>query len=305
MSYWGKQPTLNRTKYTPLSADPSNPTEGDVFYSDGTSRTEGLWFYKNAAWLRLAEGSAGALDVVTKTANFTLTTDNDVIIADATSGSFTLTLPTAVGNTGKVFYFHIITTNSNTVTIDGNSSETIDGALTQVINGTNTSISIVSENVGWKNLSENRGKVVYLKDVKATTVNGGTFSSGAWLRRTLNTIEGDSEIITSLTTSQWTLQAGTYTMEAITQAFNVGQHVCRIYNVTDASTVADGITAANGSSGAITTTTSALGTITIASAKVFELEHQCQVTSNTVGLGLATGFGGNEIYTQVKITKIK
>jgi hypothetical protein len=62
MSFIGKQPTLNRIKYSPLSADPANPTEGDIFYSDGTSRSEGLWVYKNLAWTPVSDASGG-LDV--------------------------------------------------------------------------------------------------------------------------------------------------------------------------------------------------------------------------------------------------
>ena len=62
MSFIGKQPTLNRTKYTPLSADPTNPTEGDVFYSDGTSRSEGLWVYKDLTFIPVS-ASSGGLDV--------------------------------------------------------------------------------------------------------------------------------------------------------------------------------------------------------------------------------------------------
>ena len=62
MSFIGKQPTLNRTKYSPLAADPTNPTEGDVFYADGTSRSEGLWVYKDSTWIPVS-ASSGGLDV--------------------------------------------------------------------------------------------------------------------------------------------------------------------------------------------------------------------------------------------------
>jgi len=62
LSYIGKQPKLNRTKYTPLSADPSNPAQGDVFYSDGTARPEGLWTYNGSAWEQVTS-NPGGLDV--------------------------------------------------------------------------------------------------------------------------------------------------------------------------------------------------------------------------------------------------
>lgn len=50
MAYIGNFPKFRAQTYRPQSADPSNPTEGMVQYSDGTARTEGLWVYKNAAW---------------------------------------------------------------------------------------------------------------------------------------------------------------------------------------------------------------------------------------------------------------
>lgn len=56
MAYIGKQITVNGVIYTPLSADPSNPKEGQLFYSDGTIRAEGLWVYKNSNWSQVGAG---------------------------------------------------------------------------------------------------------------------------------------------------------------------------------------------------------------------------------------------------------
>lgn len=58
MSYIGKNPKLNSLTYTPQSADPSTPTEGMIFFSDGTSRAEGFWQYVNGEWLELGSGDA-------------------------------------------------------------------------------------------------------------------------------------------------------------------------------------------------------------------------------------------------------
>lgn len=68
--------------------------------------------------------------VVTKTTTYTAALTDSVILCDSSSGAFTITLPTAVGNTGKVFTFKKINAVGNIVTIDGNGSETIDGAAT-------------------------------------------------------------------------------------------------------------------------------------------------------------------------------
>ena len=59
MSFNGDQPSLKRTKYTPLSADPANPEEGDVHYSDGTARPEGLWSFDGTNWVRISSTQGG------------------------------------------------------------------------------------------------------------------------------------------------------------------------------------------------------------------------------------------------------
>lgn len=61
MAYIGRNPDWNTSTFNPLSADPANPVEGMVFYSDGTSRNEGFWHYKNGAWV---EGLAGDNPIV-------------------------------------------------------------------------------------------------------------------------------------------------------------------------------------------------------------------------------------------------
>jgi len=66
------------------------------------------------------------LNVATKTTTYTAQTTDDVIIA--TSGTFTITLYAASGNTGETLT--VKNSGSGVVTIDGNSSETIDGETT-------------------------------------------------------------------------------------------------------------------------------------------------------------------------------
>jgi hypothetical protein len=48
----------------PLSADPTSPTDGQLYMSDGTVRAAGLWRYSSTsvAWLAVGSGGGG-LDV--------------------------------------------------------------------------------------------------------------------------------------------------------------------------------------------------------------------------------------------------
>lgn len=80
MSFIGNNPKFNTGTLTPQSADPTSPTEGMQFYSDGTSRPEGLYVYKNGNWINLQSGS-GEL-------NFYEQGDADqATISDFTSGN--------------------------------------------------------------------------------------------------------------------------------------------------------------------------------------------------------------------------
>ncbi|MFE3578699.1 SGNH/GDSL hydrolase family protein [Streptomyces vinaceus] len=72
--------------------------------------------------------------VASKTANYTATSFDEVIAADATSGAMTITLPTAVGRTRPVTVKKV-DSSANSVTIDGAGSETIDGQLIRQLAG--------------------------------------------------------------------------------------------------------------------------------------------------------------------------
>ena len=64
MSFLGKNVKQNTVTFTPQSADPVNPAEGMQFRSDGTSREEGMWEYKNGEWQKLGSGSGAALNFI-------------------------------------------------------------------------------------------------------------------------------------------------------------------------------------------------------------------------------------------------
>ena len=63
-----------------------------------------------------------------------------------TASGQTVTLPTAVGNTG-LFVIKLMV--AGTVVVDGNASETIDGGLTATLSTQYEAITIVSDNANW------------------------------------------------------------------------------------------------------------------------------------------------------------
>ncbi len=148
--------------------------------------------------------------------------------------------------------------------------------------------------------------VGFIKDVKADGTSGGTFTSGAWQTRDLNTTEGDFSKFGSLSSNQFTLQAGKYHIEADATASYVLGHAAKIRNITDSVDSILGMSARSSGSTAdeVETIARVLGVITVTASTTFELQHRCTQTRASTGFGIATSFGVGEIYSQIKITKI-
>lgn len=90
-----------------------------------------------------------SLSIQTKSSTYTLTLADDVILADASGGGFSVNLPAANTAIGKVFDVKKIDSTGNAVTLDGNGSETIDGMTTLDITSQYVSIKIISDGSGW------------------------------------------------------------------------------------------------------------------------------------------------------------
>jgi hypothetical protein len=92
------------------------------------------------------------LQVKTKTTTYTALTSDELILCDSTGGGFSITLPPAANCKGKILEFKKIDNNTNTITLDGNSSETIDGDTTYTFNTYLDSVAIVSDGSNWWSL---------------------------------------------------------------------------------------------------------------------------------------------------------
>jgi hypothetical protein len=102
--------------------------------------------YRTSAGITEIGAAGGNLTYSAKTANYTLTGSDRLI--NCTSGTFTLTLPTAVGSTGRVY--DLKNTGSGVITLNTTSSQTIDanasGALT--LNQWDN-LTVVSDGANW------------------------------------------------------------------------------------------------------------------------------------------------------------
>ena len=144
-----------------------------------------------------------------------------------------------------------------------------------------------------------------IRDEKSNA-DGGTFTSGDWRTRDLNTEVVDADGIVSISSNQFTLQAGSYLIKAVTPAYESAFHQNRLYNITDSSVVDTGSSAYTKVSSYVQTNSILISRFTIASAKVFEVQHRCETTKASQGFGVRSSAGfttAADIYTIVEIYK--
>ena len=191
------------------------------------------------------------------------------IDAPATAGSNTLVLPTGNGTNGQY-----LQTNGS-------------GALSWA------TVSGVS--------------VAVIADRKTSGTNGGTFTSGDWRTRDLNTEVSDTNSIVSIASNQFTLVAGTYLIQWVAPANGVANHTSRLYDITGATIVAQSTNAMDYPDASLPADEGpSIGStvITIGSSNTYEIRHHGSTTRSTDGFGYANALGPYEQYTTVTILKV-
>ena len=143
-------------------------------------------------------------------------------------------------------------------------------------------------------------QLLHVRDEKANNTAAGTFTSGAWRTRELNTIKTNEITGASLSSNQITLPTGTYYIKALVPAFNVSRHQAVLYNTTDSSFDLIG-TSEFVSGGTGLSRSFVNGRFTISAQKTFELQHQCETTDGGNGLGVKSTFGQVCVYAEVQI----
>ncbi len=153
--------------------------------------------------------------------------------------------------------------------------------------------------------AERRGLKTYaiICDQKANATDAGTFTSGAWRTRDLNTEIADPDGIVSISSNQFTLGAGSYLIEASAPVYDVNRHQTRLYNATTSSVVQYGQSAYAAAVNDVSNSSTVLARVTVASNTAFEIQHRCATDGALNGLGVSSEFGNVSIYTTVKIFK--
>jgi hypothetical protein len=146
-----------------------------------------------------------------------------------------------------------------------------------------------------------------LEDVKAEGSQGGTYTTGSFQTRTLNTLSGDIAAVgVTLSSNQFTLPTGKYLIEAYGRAFRVDNFVHRILNVDDSVGVLFGDIGYSAITSNSNDISHVRGVITITKETTFALQMNGRATRSTDGFGAAaSGLGVDYKFAQVKITRMK
>lgn len=86
---------------------------------------------------------------IAKTTTYTATTLDSTITGDATSATFTITLPTAVGIAGRIYTLKKIDVSANAVTVGTTSAQTIDGSTTYTLATQYKYVRVQSDGANW------------------------------------------------------------------------------------------------------------------------------------------------------------
>lgn len=125
----------------------------------------------------------GTVSVATKTTTYTALSSDDVILCNATSAAFTVSLPTAVGLTGKQYVIKKTDSTFNAVTIDPNSTETIGGSSTTTLNTQGESLRFVSDGANWQIIDRTIPAGTVSVTMAANGFTGGSTTVTAFMQR--------------------------------------------------------------------------------------------------------------------------
>lgn len=147
-------------------------TDGQVLTADSGQTTGLIWATPTAST---------SLAFTSKTANYTITTADAEISGDASSGAFTLTLPTAVGNTGKFFKIVKTDLSSNTISIATTSSQTVGGRASSDVKlrELNDNIEVMSNGSNWVINYKTETQIIHSTNSLSYTSIGAAGNYGA------------------------------------------------------------------------------------------------------------------------------
>jgi hypothetical protein len=147
-------------------------------------------------------------------------------------------------------------------------------------------------------------KIAIIQDQKANNTDGGGSSATTWNTRTLNTEVYDPSALVTISSNKFTPIAGTYRLKAAAPGYKCGPNRLRLYNVTGAASVDQGVNAHSSTADA-TQTLAILETVFAPNGTdEYRIDHYTISAQATNGLGNAVNSGDVERYCTVSLEKI-
>ena len=151
---------------------------------------------------------------------------------------------------------------------------------------------------------DNFSDIAIFNETQASGTNGGTFTSGSYIKRTLNTTVVNNIVGCSIAASVITLPAGSYNVFATSPCFKVDNNKAKLRNTTAGTDLAIANTSYTGSADDACIVSQVQAYFTLAVSSTIELQHRAASTRATNGYGVQSGFGDSEIYSQIMIIKV-
>tara|TARA_Y100001949_G_scaffold145815_1_gene129206 strand:+ start:701 stop:1177 length:477 start_codon:yes stop_codon:yes gene_type:complete len=155
MGFGGSQGAgVNPLKQYELSSDPAAIANTGIAYWKDTGSGNEFYLEDESGNViqitdngSIAGGGGGISSIVTKTGNYTATTDDDVILCNA--AALTITLYAASGNSGEVLYIKNLHA-TGVVTISGDAAgETLDGDVSKFITTQYATLTLLCDGSDW------------------------------------------------------------------------------------------------------------------------------------------------------------
>ena len=191
---------------------------------------------------------------------------------------------------------------------DSNGNTGSDGQVLSSVPGIGVSWTDQTGGSGNSGSSGGTTKVAVLSDVKPSGTAGGTFNSGSWIDRTLNTeLDPESFVTFNSSNNYFALESGTYKINWSAPAYNTGEHKTQLVHANNTSftspTNIQGSSEFDSSGIEPNTQTRSFGetVVTITETTYFKLQHRCAANQNSNGLGIESNFSVDEVYSQIVV----
>ena len=145
-------------------------------------------------------------------------------------------------------------------------------------------------------------RLLHVREEQAAGTDGGTFTSGSFVKRTLNTTLTNTISGASIASSVISLPAGTYFVRASAPGFFCTGHVAKLRDTTNSIDLLIGTVERTTTT--VVTRSLVSGYFTLAGTTNIELQHRCTTTRSTDGLGPSANVGVVEVYSVLEIYRV-